>query len=46
VNPAVAAPNMKASNFSRLTGMLIASAAKGSSRKARHARPVRDPLTK
>ena len=37
--------NTNASSFSRLTGMLITSAARGSSRSARHARPVRESLT-
>ena len=36
---------MNASSFSRFTGMLITSAASGSSRTARQARPVRDLLT-
>ena len=44
VRPAVAAPNMNASSFSRFTGMLIISAASESSRSARHARPVREWL--
>ena len=30
VSPAIPAPNANASNFSRFTGMLIASAARGS----------------
>jgi hypothetical protein len=46
VTPAIAAPNANAISLRRLTGMLIASAASGSSRSARHARPVRDSLTK
>ena len=44
--PAMPAPNANAISFKRLTGMLIASAASGSSRRARQARPVRDSLTK
>ena len=40
-----AAPQTNASSFSRLTGMLITSAARGSSRSARQARPVRESLT-
>ena len=36
----------EAMSFSRLTGMPIASAASGSSRSERHARPVREWLTK
>src|SRR2546426_325331 len=44
--PAVPAPKTKASSLSLLTGMLIASAASGSSRRALQARPVRELLTK
>ena len=42
VRPATAAPNMKANSFSRLTGIPISSAASGSSRSDRQARPVRE----
>ena len=42
VSAATAAPHENASSFSQLTGMPIASAASGSSRSERHARPVRE----
>ncbi len=38
------APNANAISLSRLTGMPISSAASGSSRSDRHARPVRESL--
>jgi ribosomal protein L17 len=46
VKPAIAAPKTKASSLRRFTGMLITSAASGSSRNARHARPVLESWTK
>ena len=45
VSAATAAPKEKLISFSQLTGMPITSAASGSSRSDRHARPVRDSLT-
>ena len=42
VSPAIAAPSEKASSLSRLTGIPISSAASGSSRRARHDRPIRE----
>ena len=45
VSAATAAPNEKLKSFSQLTGMPIASAASGSSRSERQARPVRELLT-
>ena len=46
VSAATAAPNAKLISFSQLTGMPIASAASGSSRCDRQARPVREWFTK
>ena len=46
VSAATAAPKLNAISLSRLTGMPIASAASGSSRSERQARPVREWLTK
>ena len=46
VSAATPAPKLNAVSLSRLTGMPIASAASGSSRSDRHARPVRDWFTK
>ena len=46
VRPAMAAPNMNARIFIRLTGMVITSAASESSRSARQARPVRDSFSR
>ena len=46
VSAATAAPNAKLISFSQLTGMPITSAASESSRSDRHARPVREWLTK
>ena len=46
VSAAMAAPKLNAMSLSRLTGMPIASAASGSSRSERQARPVREWLTK
>ena len=45
VRAATAAPNAKLISFSQLTGIPIASAASGSSRNERQARPVRDSFT-
>ena len=45
-SPASPAPIRIARRLSRLTGMLITSAARGSSRSARQARPVRDRFAK
>ena len=42
VSAATAAPNANAISLSRATGMPITSAASGSSRSERHARPVRE----
>ena len=44
VSAATEAPNANAISFSRLTGIPITSAASGSSRSERHARPVRESL--
>ncbi len=44
--PAIPAPKLNAMIFSRLTGMPIISAARGSSREDFQARPVRLSLTK
>ena len=46
VSAAIAAPNAKLISFSQLTGIPITSAASGSSRSERHARPVRERFTK
>ena len=46
VRAAIAAPKEKLISFSELTGMPITSAASGSSRSDRQARPVRERLTK
>ena len=45
MSAATAAPKAKLISFSQLTGMPIASAASGSSRCERQARPVRERLT-
>ena len=45
MSAATAAPKEKLISFSQLTGMPIASAASGSSRCERHARPVRELFT-
>ena len=45
VSAATAAPNEKAISFSQLTGIPIISAASGSSRSERQARPVRERFT-
>ena len=46
VSPATPAPNANATSFNRLTGIPISSAASESSRSERHARPVREMLTR
>ena len=46
VKPAIAAPMANASSFIRLTGIVMSSAASGSSRTARQARPVRESFRK
>ena len=46
VSAATAAPKAKLISFSQFTGMPITSAASGSSRSERHARPVREWLRK
>ena len=46
VSAAIAAPKAKLISFSELTGMPITSAASGSSRSDRQARPVRERFTK
>ena len=46
MSAATAAPNANAVSFSQLTGIPITSAASGSSRSERQARPVREWLTK
>ena len=45
MSAATAAPKAKLSSFSQFTGIPITSAASGSSRCDRHARPVRDWFT-
>ena len=46
VSAAIEAPNAKLNSLSQLTGIPITSAASGSSRSERHARPVRERFTK